>query len=68
MSTMTEFLSMGGYGAFVWPSYGASAIILTILIVLSLRHLRKIERELKPLEQDRKSRRRRKAPTGEAVL
>ena len=67
MSTLNEFLSMGGYGAFVWPSYGVSAIILVSLIVLSIRHLKKIERELKPLEQDRKSRRRRKTLTGDTV-
>ncbi|MBL4741298.1 MAG: heme exporter protein CcmD [Sneathiella sp.] len=67
MSTLNEFLNMGGYGAFVWPSYGVSALILICLIVLSIRHLRKIERELKPLETDRKSRRRRKVPTGDTV-
>jgi len=67
MLTLNEFLDMGGYGVFVWPSYGVSAVILISLIVLSLRHLRKVERELKPLEADRKSRRRRKVPTGDTV-
>ncbi|MEH6403300.1 MAG: heme exporter protein CcmD [Sneathiella sp.] len=67
MSTLNEFLDMGGYGAFVWPAYGVSAIILASLIVLSVRHLRMIERELKPIEQDRKSRRRKKTLTGDTV-
>ena len=25
---MSEFLSMGGYAAFVWPSYGITALVL----------------------------------------
>ncbi len=58
---MEEFLNMGGYGAFIWPSYGISFLILAFLVVLSFRRLRRIERTLKPLEQDRRARRRRPA-------
>ncbi len=25
---MAEFLHMGGYGAYVWPSYGLSLVVL----------------------------------------
>ncbi|WP_262693569.1 heme exporter protein CcmD [Kordiimonas aquimaris] len=32
---MTEFLNMGGYGAFVWTAYGLSAISLVTLVLRS---------------------------------
>ncbi len=31
---------MGGYGGFVWPAFGASALVLGWLWVSSLRRLR----------------------------
>ena len=31
MSGLREFLAMGGYGAFVWPSY---LVVLAVLVVL----------------------------------
>ncbi len=37
---------MGGYGAFVWPAFGASALVLGWLWVSSLRRLRRLERAL----------------------
>ena len=37
---MAEFLSMGGYGAYVWPSYGLSAVIMLVLLIASLRSLK----------------------------
>jgi len=37
---------MGGYGAFVWPAFGISALVLGWLWVSSLRRLRGLEREL----------------------
>ena len=37
---------MGGYGAFVWPAFGASAVVLGGLWVSSLRRLRGLERAL----------------------
>ncbi len=56
---MEEFLNMGGYGAFIWPSYGVSLLVLVFLVLLSFRRLRRVERALEPLEQDRRARRRR---------
>ncbi len=46
MEQYRDFLAMGGYGAFVWPAYGASALVLGWLWVSSLRRLRWLEREL----------------------
>ena len=28
MEQLRDFFAMGGYGAFVWPAYGASALVL----------------------------------------
>lgn len=46
MQAIGEFLSMGGYGAFVWPSYVVAAVLLLALAVFSLRDLRAREAEL----------------------
>ncbi len=46
MEQVRNFLAMGGYGAFVWPAYGASALVLGWLWVSSLRRLRGLERAL----------------------
>jgi heme exporter protein CcmD len=34
---MMHFLDMGGYGAFVWPAYGITALGLGAAILLTLR-------------------------------
>ncbi len=46
MEQLQDFLAMGGYGAFVWPAFGASALVLGWLWVSSLRRLRALERAL----------------------
>ncbi len=46
MEQLQTFFAMGGYGAFVWPAYGASALVLGWLWVSSLRRLRGLERAL----------------------
>jgi heme exporter protein CcmD len=46
MEQIREFLAMGGYGAYVWAAYSASALVLGWLWVSSLRRLRGLEREL----------------------
>jgi heme exporter protein D len=56
---LSEFLHMGGYGAFIWSSYGVSAVVLLALTILSLRQLKAIERALIPLEENRRTQRRR---------
>jgi len=34
---MSDFLGMGGYGAFVWPAYAISIAALAAMIALTLR-------------------------------
>lgn len=51
---MSEFLAMGGYGAFVWPAYGAAALVMIGLLVASLRERRAAERALGEIEEARR--------------
>ena len=47
---MTEFLQMGGYGAFIWSAYGLAVLVMGGLVVATLRSLRSQERQLAALE------------------
>ena len=47
---MQEFLSMGGYGAYVWPSYIMSAVLLVALLAASVRGLKSTEAEFDRLK------------------
>jgi heme exporter protein D len=48
-----SFWEMGGYAAYVWPAFGATAVILIALLVISVRTLRARERTLGTLETAR---------------
>ena len=50
-----SFWEMGGYAAYVWPAFGAAAVILIALLVISVRTLRSRERVLRALESARAS-------------
>ena len=41
---MSEYFAMGGYAAFIWPSYGVAALLLVVLFILSARRLQAAER------------------------
>jgi heme exporter protein D len=43
---MSEYFAMGGYAAFIWPSYGVAAVLLVALFLLSARRLQAAERAL----------------------
>ncbi|MFC4351860.1 heme exporter protein CcmD [Fodinicurvata halophila] len=49
MDALLSFLSMGGYGAYVWPSYGLALIVMAGLYVLSRHELQRHERQLQAL-------------------
>lgn len=60
---MNEFFSMGGYGSYIWSSYGLTALAMIILLVATLRGLRssRIERDqLEVVLQSRRPRRSKK--------
>jgi heme exporter protein D len=49
---MSAFFAMGGFGAYIWPSYAATFVVLGLAIVISLRgharalaDVRRLERE-----------------------
>jgi heme exporter protein D len=47
---MAEFLAMGGYGSFVWPAYGVTAVVVVGLIVWSARAHRAVKARVALLE------------------
>ena len=52
MEQFSTYLAMGGYGAFIWPSFGISALVLIGLLVESRRFLKSTEAELASLRGD----------------
>jgi heme exporter protein D len=42
---MTDFLAMGGYGAFVWPSYALALLVLGLNAWLPWRRHRALQRQ-----------------------
>ena len=51
---MSEFLAMGGYAAYVWPSYILVALVMVGLLLVSWRGLKSKEATLKSLRRDRR--------------
>lgn len=47
-----SFFDMGGYGVFVWPAYGVTALVLAAVAIASQRRLRRCQAELAALERD----------------
>ena len=43
---MADFFAMGGFGIFIWGSYGTAVIMLVWLGVSSWRKARKVARQL----------------------
>lgn len=50
---MNEFLAMGGYAAFIWPTYGVAAVLLVGMLVVSLRSMRQREALVDSLRRSR---------------
>ena len=53
--TLQEFLYMGGYYAFVWPSYGLALLVLLINLVIPRWRERRLLRQL--ARENRRTRR-----------
>lgn len=51
--TLSEFIDLGGYGTYVWPSYAITLLLLLGLLVTSLFRLRANRRVLARLEARR---------------
>jgi len=48
---MSEFLSMGGYAAFVWPAYAVTLIVLAWMVLDSVLGLRRRQAALDEMER-----------------
>ncbi len=49
MKAVLDFLSMGGYAAYVWSALGLTAVVLIGLWIVTLRTVRVRERQLRLL-------------------
>jgi heme exporter protein CcmD len=49
---MAAFFAMGGYGGFVWPAYGASALVLIIAIAVSVQAHMQAREAVRRLEEE----------------
>ena len=45
-SSFSDFINMGGYGFYVWLSYGAATLFLTLLIISSKTGHQKIIQQI----------------------
>jgi heme exporter protein D len=61
MAGLSDFLSMGGHAAFIWPAYGIVALVLVGLLIAGQRFQRNTEAELSALSP--RSRRRSQSST-----
>lgn len=57
MESLSGLMHMGGYGGYVWPAYGISAVVLAVVLALSLRGARSSEAELEAIQRTRRDRR-----------
>jgi len=46
MNSFAEFLAMGGYGFYVWMSYGISTVVLLLNVVIPIIQKKQFLREL----------------------
>ena len=51
---LTQFLQMGGYGAFVWPAYGLALVLLAGAVLWSHRTWKHRERAFDALKRERR--------------
>ena len=48
---MNEFLDMGGYGAFIWPAYGITVLVLGWLVVQGFARILDVQAQLRSLDK-----------------
>ncbi|HET6725944.1 MAG TPA: heme exporter protein CcmD [Gammaproteobacteria bacterium] len=46
MNSLHEFLTMGGYAVYVWPSYGIVAVVMIANVVMARRRHRRVVQAL----------------------
>jgi len=58
MESISEFIHMGGYAAFVWPSFGITALIMIAIAIDSWRGFVQERATLEKLQSQRPDRKR----------
>ena len=53
MDKIATFFAMGGYAGYVWPAFGIAALVMIVMVVASLRSLRRREAALAEVEKSR---------------
>jgi heme exporter protein D len=53
LSGLAGFFAMGGYGAYIWPSFGVTLAVLVFVWAASARQLKRNEQALAELETRR---------------
>lgn len=53
MQEIISALGMGEYGIYVWPSFAVAALIITIMLVMSLASLRRTQKTLTELQNNK---------------
>ena len=48
---MSEFLNMGGYGAYVWSAYGLSLVVIVLNIILPIQREKQLIHRLKKRQE-----------------
>ena len=48
---MSAFFAMGGYGAYIWPAYGVTVLLLGAAIVMTWRAYARAKAQLAALEK-----------------
>jgi heme exporter protein D len=51
MEKLTEVLAMGGYSAYIWPSFLLAGAVMAAMLAVSLRSLRKARGTLIHLQE-----------------
>ena len=47
MKSLHEFLTMGGYAAYVWPAYAVAAVVMIANAVLPSGRLKRLKAEIR---------------------
>ena len=47
MNSWHEFLTMGGYAAYIWPAYGIAAVVVAVNAILPGRRLTRLRAEIR---------------------
>ena len=49
---MLKLLTMGGYGAYVWPAYGMTLLVLSILFISAWREKKRVRQRVAKIQDN----------------